>query len=251
MKALLAVEGVRRLPRPQKTDEKSPRAAAMIALRGLCRRALGAAAHVSWTSAAPPASRPSFFHASAAAAAARDPKQMPVIREGAKITPKPRGIEPPPTAAEYNAKTQPNFGSGGGGMSPFTPTSQLRKRKTYQKRMKFLMQTLEVEKMREIAKTSPVVPFRPGDVIRVKVEVLENRRRANDFIGICIARVNRGMGSSFTLRSVVANQPIERTFPTYSPTIKEFEIIERRKVRRAKLYYLRDKPLRYSRFEGM
>jgi large subunit ribosomal protein L19 len=174
-----------------------------------------------------------------------------VIREGAKITPKPRGIEPPPTAAEYNAKTQPNFGSGGGGMSPFTPTSQLRKRKTYQKRMKFLMQTLEVEKMREIAKTSPVVPFRPGDVIRVKVEVLENRRRANDFIGICIARVNRGMGSSFTLRSVVANQPIERTFPTYSPTIKEFEIIERRKVRRAKLYYLRDKPLRYSRFEGM
>ena len=55
------------------------------------------------------------------------------------------------------------------------------------------------------------------------------------------------MGSSFTLRSVMANVPVERTFPLYSPTIKEMEIVERRKVRRAKLYYLRDKPLRYSR----
>ena len=101
--------------------------------------------------------------------------------------------------------------------------------------------------MREIAASSPVTPFRPGDVIRVKVAVLENRGRANAFTGICIARRNRGMGSSFTLRSVVANVPVERTFPTYSPTIKAFEVLERRKVRRGKLYYLRDKPLRYSR----
>jgi large subunit ribosomal protein L19 len=92
-----------------------------------------------------------------------------------------------------------------------------------------------------------VVPFRPGDVVRVKVEVLENRRRANWFTGIVIARRNRGMGSSFTLRSVMANVPVERTFPLYAPTIKAMEIVERRKVRRAKLYYLRDKPLRYSR----
>ena len=55
------------------------------------------------------------------------------------------------------------------------------------------------------------------------------------------------MGSSFTLRSVMANVPVERTFPLYAPTIKAMEIVERRKVRRAKLYYLRDKPLRYSR----
>ena len=132
-------------------------------------------------------------------------------------------------------------------MSPFTPTSQLRKRKTYQKRCAFIMETLEYERMTELAKNSPVLPFRPGDVIRIKVEVLENRRRANYFTGICIARKNRGVGGSFTLRSVMANVPIERTFPTYSPLIKEFEILERRKVRRGKLYYLRDKPLRYSR----
>ena len=105
-------------------------------------------------------------------------------------------------------------------MSAFTPTSQLRKRKTYQKRCKFIMQTLEDEKMREIAASSAVVPFRPGDVVRVKVEVLENRRRANWFTGIVIARRNRGMGSSFTLRSVMANVPVERTFPLYAPTIK-------------------------------
>jgi large subunit ribosomal protein L19 len=141
----------------------------------------------------------------------------------------------------------PNFGKGGGGMSAFTPTAQLRKRKTLQKRAKFLMQTLEHEKMAEIAARSCVVPFRPGDVIRVKVEVLENRGRASEFTGICIARRNRGMGSSFTLRSVVANVPVERSFPLYSPTVKAFEIVERRKVRRGKLYYLRDKPLRYSR----
>lgn len=133
-------------------------------------------------------------------------------------------------------------------MSAFTPTSQLRKRKTYQKRCAFIMKTLEYEKMVELAKASPVISFRPGDVIKLKVEVLENRRRANYFTGICIARRNRGVGGSFTLRSVLANFPIERTFPTYSPLIKEFVIIERRKVRRGKLYYMRDKPLRYSRF---
>ena len=79
-------------------------------------------------------------------------------------------------------------------MSPFTPTAQLRKRKTYQKRCAYIMQTLEHEKMSEIAAGSAVPAFRPGDVLRVKVEVLENRRRANWFTGVCIARRNRGMG---------------------------------------------------------
>lgn len=179
--------------------------------------------------------------------ASRDPKSMKVVSDGARLNPPPRGIEPPLTPWEAGRRNDPNFGKGGGGMSAFTPTSQLRKRKTYQKRCKFIMQTLEDEKMREIAASSAVVPFRPGDVVRVKVEVLENRRRANWFTGIVIARRNRGMGSSFTLRSVMANVPVERTFPLYAPTIKAMEIVERRKVRRAKLYYLRDKPLRYSR----
>jgi large subunit ribosomal protein L19 len=188
------------------------------------------------------------FHASAVAPmASRDAKSMKTHKDGDKLTPAPRGIDPPMTPWEAGARNDPNFGKGGGGMSAFTPTARLRKRKTLQKRAAFLMQTLENEKMREIARSSPVTPFRPGDVIRVKVAVLENRGRANNFTGICIARRNRGLGSSFTLRSVVAGVPVERTFPTYSPTIKEFEVLERRKVRRGKLYYLRDKPLRYSR----
>jgi len=165
-----------------------------------------------------------------------------------KINPRPRGVEPPLTPWDAGAMNHPEtWGKAGGGMPAFTPTSQLKKRKNYHKRCAFIMQTLEHEKMTEIAATSPVVPFRPGDVVRVKVEVLENRRRANDFTGVCIARRNRGMGSTFTLRTVLANAPVERTFPLYSPTIKEFEVLERRKVRRGKLYYLRDKPLRFSR----
>jgi large subunit ribosomal protein L19 len=188
------------------------------------------------------------FHATAGVAmGARDAKSMKIVPEGKKLRPRPRGIEPPETPWAAGKRNDPNFGRGGGGMSPFTPTAQLRKRKTYQKRCAYIMQTLEHEKMSEIAAGSAVPAFRPGDVLRVKVEVLENRRRANWFTGICIARRNRGMGSSFTLRSVMANVPVERTFPLYSPTIKEMEIVERRKVRRAKLYYLRDKPLRYSR----
>ena len=187
------------------------------------------------------------IHTTSSQFASRDAKSMKVHKPGDKLVPAPRGIAPPMTPWEAGKQNDPNFGKGGGGMSAFTPTKDLRKRKTLQKRAKYLMQSLEHEQMTQIAADSPVVPFRPGDVIRVKVEVLENRGRANNFTGICIARRNRGMGSSFTLRSVVANVPVERTFPLYAPTIKEFEILERRKVRRGKLYYLRDKPLRYSR----
>ena len=194
----------------------------------------------------PPLAR-GFRATAGAAMGARDAKSMKIVAEGKKLRPRPRGIEPPETPWAAGARIDPNFGRGGGGMSPFTPTAQLRKRKTYQKRCAYIMQTLEHEKMSEIAAGSAVPAFRPGDVLRVKVEVLENRRRANWFTGVCIARRNRGMGSSFTLRSVMANVPVERTFPLYSPTVKEVEIVERRKVRRAKLYYLREKPLRYSR----
>ena len=191
------------------------------------------------------------IHTSTPTKKSRDKKAMPVYPPNTpptKINPRPRGVEPPITPWDAGRANHPEtWGKAGGGMPAFTPTSQLKKRKNYHKRCAFIMQTLEHEKMTEIAATSPVVPFRPGDVVRVKVEVLENRRRANDFTGVCIARRNRGMGSTFTLRTVLANAPVERTFPLYSPTIKEFEVLERRKVRRGKLYYLRDKPLRFSR----
>ena len=192
----------------------------------------------------------SSFHTTPYQQMSRDKKTMPTYPDNytGKINPRPRGIAPPITPWEAGKQNNPDqWGKAGGGMPAFTPTSQLKKRKNYHKRCAFIMQTLEHEKMTEIAAKSPVVPFRPGDVVKVKIEVLENRRRANYFTGICIARRNRGIGSTFTLRTVLANAPVERTFPLYSPTIKEFEVLERRKVRRGKLYYLRDKPLRFSR----
>jgi len=192
----------------------------------------------------------SSFHTTISNQKSRDKKTMPTYPDNytGKINPRPRGIAPPITPWEAGKQNNPDqWGKAGGGMPAFTPTSQLKKRKNYHKRCAFIMQTLEHEKMTEIAAKSPVVPFRPGDVLKVKIEVLENRRRANYFTGICIARRNRGIGSTFTLRTVLANAPVERTFPLYSPTIKEFEVLERRKVRRGKLYYLRDKPLRFSR----
>ena len=75
----------------------------------------------------------------------------------------------------------------------------------------------------------------------------ENRRRESRFTGICIARRNRGVGSSFTLRTVLANSAVERTFPLYSPLIKEMTVLDRKRVRRAKLFYLRHKPISMSR----
>ena len=77
--------------------------------------------------------------------------------------------------------------------------------------------------------------------------VPENKRRPAEFKGLCIARRNRGLGSSFTLRAVLNNHAVERMFPLYSPHILDMEVTERRKVARAKLYYLRNKPLKMSR----
>ena len=168
--------------------------------------------------------------------------------DGSKLKPYPRGAEAPLTSFEAGAK-QVGWGSAGGGAAPWTPTRELKKRKSYFKRCGHIMETLEREHMKELAAKRAVVPFRPGDVVKLTLEVPENRRRTQTFTGICIAKRHRGMGSSFTLRSAMGNLAVERSFPLYSPNIKGFEVLERRKVRRAKLYYLRDKPLRFSRVD--
>ena len=163
-----------------------------------------------------------------------------------KLRPEERGLEAPMTSFEAGA-TQTGWGSAGGGQLPWTPTRELKKRKSYFKRCGHIMETLEREHMKSLCEERKVIPFRPGDVVKLTLEVPENRRRTQVFTGICIGKKNRGMGSSFTVRSVVGNFAVERTFPLFSPNIKGMEILERRKVRRAKLYYLRDKPLRFSR----
>jgi large subunit ribosomal protein L19 len=82
--------------------------------------------------------------------------------------------------------------------------------------------------------------FAPGDTVRVKVKVVEgSRERVQAFEGVCIARRNRGLNSSFTVRKISYGEGVERVFPLYSPNVSGIEIVRRGDVRRAKLYYLR------------
>ena len=101
-----------------------------------------------------------------------------------------------------------------------------------------LLQTIEAENIAAISKDIP--DFRPGDTLRIGVKVVEgDRTRVQNFEGVCIARSNKGIGSSFTVRKISFGEGVERVFPLYSPAIDSIEVVRRGAVRRAKLYYLR------------
>jgi len=103
-----------------------------------------------------------------------------------------------------------------------------------------LIQQLEAEQIERYTSAKPVPEFRPGDTLRVGVKVVEgDRTRVQNFEGVCIARANRGMGSSFTVRKISFGEGVERVFPLYSPNVDSIEVVRRGAVRRAKLYYLR------------
>ncbi len=103
-----------------------------------------------------------------------------------------------------------------------------------------LMQKLEQEEMKRLGKTVP--DFSPGDTVIVNVNVVEGeRKRAQAFEGVVIAKRNRGLGSSFTVRKISSGEGVERTFQTYSPIIASVEVKRKGEVRRAKLYYLRQR----------
>lgn len=86
-----------------------------------------------------------------------------------------------------------------------------------------------------------VPPFAPGDTIEVKVRVKEGEReRLQAFAGVVIAKRNRGLNSSFTVRKISYGEGVERVFQTYSPNVQEITVVRRGAVRRAKLYYLRN-----------
>ena len=103
-----------------------------------------------------------------------------------------------------------------------------------------LIQQLEAEAIENLGKDIPT--FRAGDTVRVGVKVVEgNRERVQNFEGVVIARSNRGMGSNFTVRKMSFGEGVERVFPLYSPNIDSIKVVRRGKVRRAKLYYLRDR----------
>jgi large subunit ribosomal protein L19 len=103
-----------------------------------------------------------------------------------------------------------------------------------------IIETLEREAIDALTQDRPVPEFRPGDTLRIGVKVVEGERaRVQFFEGVCIARSNKGIGSSFTVRKISFGEGVERVFPLYSPAIDSIEVVRRGAVRRAKLYYLR------------
>ena len=103
-----------------------------------------------------------------------------------------------------------------------------------------LIQTLEQEEMTRLGKTIP--DFAPGDTVVVNVNVVEgDRKRVQAYEGVVIAKRNRGVNSSFIVRKISSGEGVERTFQTYSPLIASIEVKRRGDVRRAKLYYLRER----------
>lgn len=103
-----------------------------------------------------------------------------------------------------------------------------------------IIQTLEREEIARLGRTIP--DFAPGDTVIVNVNVVEGtRKRLQAFEGVVIAKRNRGLNSSFIVRKVSSGEGVERTFQTYSPLLASIEVKRRGDVRRAKLYYLRDR----------
>jgi large subunit ribosomal protein L19 len=103
-----------------------------------------------------------------------------------------------------------------------------------------LIQQLEAEAIEQFKQHKTIPEFRPGDTLRVGVKVVEGERtRIQNYEGVCIARSNKGLGSSFTVRKISFGEGVERVFPLYSPSIESIEVVRRGAVRRAKLYYLR------------
>ena len=103
-----------------------------------------------------------------------------------------------------------------------------------------LIQTLEAEQIAKLTAVRAIPEFRPGDTLKVGVKVVEGERtRVQNYEGVCIARANKGMGSSFTVRKISFGEGVERVFPLYSPNIDSIEVVRKGAVRRAKLYYLR------------
>ena len=105
-----------------------------------------------------------------------------------------------------------------------------------------IIQQLEAEQAAKIEAKRKLPEFSAGDTLRVNVRVVEgNRTRVQAYEGVCIARSGGGINESFTVRKISYGEGVERVFPVYSPLVESVEIVRRGKVRRAKLYYLRDR----------
>ncbi|MBB6310263.1 50S ribosomal protein L19 [Xanthobacter tagetidis] len=105
-----------------------------------------------------------------------------------------------------------------------------------------IIQTLEAEQATKLAEKRAIPEFQPGDTVIVNVKVVEgDRSRVQAYEGVVIARSGGGLNESFTVRKISYGEGVERVFPVYSPLIDSIKVVRRGKVRRAKLYYLRDR----------
>ena len=105
-----------------------------------------------------------------------------------------------------------------------------------------VIEQIEKGEMNRLVAERPVPEFAPGDTVRVHYKVIEGtRERVQVYEGVVIARSNRGLNSSFTVRKISYGEGVERVFPLYSPRIEKIEVVRRGAVRRAKLYYLRSR----------
>jgi len=105
-----------------------------------------------------------------------------------------------------------------------------------------IIDEIELEQMKEISEKREIPEFSSGDELKVHLKVVEGtRERIQVFEGLCIARSNRALNSTFTMRKISNGEGVERVFPLYSPLIDKLEVIRRGDVRRAKLYYIRER----------
>ncbi len=113
-----------------------------------------------------------------------------------------------------------------------------------------LIEQLEQEEMARLSVGKSLPPFAPGDTVVVSVKVKEGtRERLQAYEGVVIAKRNRGLNSAFTVRKISAGEGVERTFQTYSPLLASLVVKRRGDVRRAKLYYLRDRSGKSARIK--
>src|SRR5690606_24618030 len=106
----------------------------------------------------------------------------------------------------------------------------------------------EQDYMAEMKAKKTLPEFSPGDTLRVYVKVVEGQReRVQAYEGVCIARKNAGVNSSFTVRKISFGEGVERVFPVFAPIVDKVEVVRKGRVRRAKLYYLRDRRGRSAR----
>ncbi len=105
-----------------------------------------------------------------------------------------------------------------------------------------IIRQLEAEECARIEEQRKLPVFSPGDTVRVQVRVTEGQRtRLQAFEGVCIARSGGGLNENFTVRKISFGEGVERVFPIFSPMVEAVEVVRRGKVRRAKLYYMRER----------